>query len=205
MYCNFVKKMVALLLSLVMGFLLCGCSSDAMKAYEAAVAALPNEISYDDWDAIECALDAYVELSDREKSKVDRAAVDSAKEKFCALPIVSDCAYLKSRVANPDSMKIFGDVTQYTIHKKDGTILFFTCVHFDSLNANAVYSGETRAEIGSDTAGNRGMAIQGSKSFTGLEDISKNTTIEQLADLGVDVFTISGQTVASALGCEYVS
>ena len=83
--------------------------------------------------------------------------------------------------------------------------MFFTCVHFDSLNANAVYSGETRAEIGSDTAGNRGMAIQGSKSFTGLEDISKNTTVEQLADLGVDVFTISGQTVASALGCEYVS
>lgn len=199
------KKIVALVLVAVMAFALCACSQSAeMKAYESAAAALPSEINYDSWDAIAAAQAAYDALSDAEKSKADTSALDSAKAAFLALPIVDDCAFLKSKLANPESMKLFGDVTRYIIHKENADDIFFTCAHFDGLNANAVYTGSTRAEIKSNPAGDRAVYIEGGKYFSGIEDMTKWVTVEKLAEMGVDIVTVSGQAIAAAIDCEYV-
>lgn len=202
------KKLLALALVFALVFTLCACGAAAPKEpqksqemtdYETAVDALPTEITYDSWEAIHTALDAYDALTDEEKTAVDTTALDSAKELYMALPVVADCLTLKGKLANPDGMKIFGDIQRITMVTSSATNIF-TCVHFDSINKNGVYSGETRSEIVNGSV----VCVEGETKLYGVENMTKYVSVEKLKDMGIDIETISGKNIADAIGAEHV-
>lgn len=202
------KKIIALVLVLVLAVSLCACGeaapkepqkSQEMTDYEAAVAALPTEITYDSWDAIRAALEAYDALTGEEKTAADTTALDAAKEQYMALPVVADCLTLKGKLANPDGMKIFGDIQRITMVTSTATNIF-TCVHFDSINKNGVYSGETRSEIVNGSV----VCIEGVTNLYGVENMTKYVSVEKLKDMGIDIETIPGKNIADAIGAEFV-
>lgn len=202
------KKIIALVLVVVLAVSLCACGAAApeepqksqeMTDYEAAVAALPAEITYDSWDAIRAALDAYDALTDEEKTAADTAALDAAKEQYMALPIVADCLTLQKKLANPESLKIYGDIQRFTIVGTGATNIF-TCVHFDSINSLGVYTGETRSEIVNGTA----VCVEGETKLYGVEDMTKYVSVEKLKEMGVEIETVSGKNIADCIGAEFI-
>jgi hypothetical protein len=202
------KKLLALALVFALVFALSACGAAAPKEpqksqemtdFEAAVDALPTEITYDSWDAIRAAMDAYDALTEEEKTSADTTALDAAKEQYMALPVVADCITLQKKLANPESLKIYGDIQRFTIIGTGATNIF-TCVHFDSINSLGVYTGETRSEIVNGTA----VCVEGETKLYGVEDMTKYVSVEKLKEMGVEVETVSGKNIADAIGAEYV-
>lgn len=86
------KKLLALALVFALVFTLCACGAAAPKEpqksqemtdYETAVDALPTEITYDSWEAIHAALDAYDALTDEEKTAVDTIRRHLIRQRSC--------------------------------------------------------------------------------------------------------------------------
>ncbi len=209
------KKLIAIALVFALVFALCACGDAApdttptqepdptptqeMTDYEAAVAVLPTEITYDSWDAIRAALGAYNALTDEEKATVDTTALDAAKEKYMALPVVADCITLQKKIANPDGMKIYGDIKRFTF-VGDNVTNIFTCVHFDWVGSNGLYAGETRSEIVNGSV----VCIEGSTKLYGVEDMTKYVTEDYLKEKGITIETFPGKNIAEAIGAEFV-
>ncbi len=202
------KKLLALALVFALVFALCACGAAAPKEpqksqemtdYETAVDALPTEVTYDSWEAIRAALDAYDALTDEEKTAADTTALDAAKEQYRELPVVADCITLQKKIANPDGMKIYGDIKRFTFVGENVTNIF-TCVHFDWVGSNGLYVGETRSEIVNGSV----VCIEGSTKLYGVEDMTKYVTEDYLKEKGITIETFPGKNIAEAIGAEYV-
>lgn len=202
------KKLLAIALVFALVFALCACGgaapkepqkSQEMTDYETAVDALPTEVTYDSWEAIRAALDAYDALTDEEKTAADTTALDAAKEQYMELPIVADCMTLKNNIANSDGMKIYGDINRFTVVGSKATNIF-TCVHFDWVSSSGLYAGETLSEIVNGSS----VLIEGRNKLYGMESATKYVTAEKLKEMGVEVETVSGKNIADAIGAEYV-
>lgn len=205
------KKFVALVLVAVMALALCACGQSAeMKAYKAAVKALPSEINYDSWDAIKAANDAYAALSEDEKKSADTTAFDAAVDSFKQLTAFQACKYVKDSMKDPSSFRLYDEViwSDFTkVEPPDASHVI--CLRGDAKNSWGAYAGAHRYEVlYSDTNGIVGYIYDESADymdFYGKIYVGSTPELEaERAEGGIVYFAIPGEAAAFAIGCEYV-
>lgn len=202
------KKALSFALAIILALSLCACGQSAnQKAFKSSVKAIPKEITYEAGEQIAEAFTAYQALSDEEKLNTDTSAYDSAVVSFSELPAVEVCADIKSRMKDPSSFRLYGDVVWIYFSDSD----FYTaCIECDAKNGFGAYSGVTGYEsYWSESDGFWGIVSDDNDSFVGIyKTIMDGVTIDTetlWAEKGISYIIIPGKAVAAALGCEYIA
>ncbi len=204
------KRFISIMLLAALGLCLAACGkTQAAKDWEASVAAIGTDITYESAEAIAKARQDYNALTDNEKKSVKNEKLEAIEEEFFALPSSPlQCAeHLRSQMKDPSSFRICSDVTFVIFYDTDTgeLIAYYTELGAAAKNSYGGYNGVTWYDVIALPDGEMVAVSDDDSYYADWRSIMTNKDLDAVveADKRPMFAVFDGAQIAELMDCEY--
>lgn len=204
------KRFISIILLAALCLCLTACGkTQAAKDWEASVAAIGTDISYESAEAIAKARQDYNALSADEQKSVKIEKLEAIEEEFFALPNSPlQCAeYLRSQMKDPSSFRIYSEVIFVIFYDIDTGELkaYYTELGAAAKNSYGGYNGVTWYDVFVLPDGEKGVFPDTEDYYADWRSIMTNEGLFAVVEPEnrpiIAVF--DGAQIAELMDCEY--